>query len=598
MTLAEMRPIEVNALEVNALEVVWALVRYRPARFFFCFVMWGLVHGSPLLFGVLIGAVFDRLAGGAELAATAWTPAIIFAVVAIGRNLIIWLGDIAWIKVWNEQQLQLQRNLLRWLLEAPRARVVPLAPGEAVSTFRDDVEDLLEYYENWVDMGGLVIFGVGSVLVMASIDSAITGLLLIPLVLTVILTQSLSPQIRRRRHAMREATDDVTGFIGETFGAVQAIKLARVEEPVLGRFAVLNKTRHRAALADTFLTEVLRGINRNMSTITIAVVLIAAAGHFSTGAMTVGELTVFLIYLPRLTDYMAFVGDIVAQHRRTGVAFERIRQLAVDAPTMALLDRALVPLSGEIVETPPPDRAWSPLETLVVRNLSHRFPDGEEGIDGVDFEIHRGDFTVVTGKIGSGKSTLVRALLGLVPSTGEIRWNGEVVEDPASFFTPPRSAYTAQVPRLFSETLADNIALGQRTTRERLREAVQLAVLDPDLERLEHGLETQIGARGVKLSGGQVQRSAAARMLATDSELLVLDDLSSALDLHTEAELWSRLFERRDVTCLVVSHRRAALERADQILLMDDGRVVDRGRLPELLDRSALMRDLWEVGER
>jgi ABC-type multidrug transport system fused ATPase/permease subunit len=185
-----------------------------------------------------------------------------------------------------------------------------------------------------------------------------------------------------------------------------------------------------------------------------------------------------------------------------------------------------------------------------------------------------------------------------VPATGEIYWNEELVDDPASFFVPPRSAYTAQVPRLFSESLADNIALGQRATRERLREAVQLAVLDPDLERMEHGLETMVGARGVKLSGGQVQRSAAARMLATEAELLVFDDLSSALDLHTEAELWRRLFEKREATCLVVSHRKAALARADQILLMDRGRLIDQGRLSDLLDRSPLMRELWEVGER
>ena len=103
-----------------------------------------------------------------------------------------------------------------------------------------------------------------------------------------------------------------------------------------------------------------------------------------------------------------------------------------------------------------------------------------------------------------------------------------------------------------------------------------------------------IGARGVKLSGGQVQRSAAARMLATEAELLVFDDLSSALDLHTETELWKRLLAQRDVTCIVVSHRRAALQRADQILLMDRGRVVDRGGLSDLLGRSPLMRSLWE----
>jgi ABC-type multidrug transport system fused ATPase/permease subunit len=185
----------------------------------------------------------------------------------------------------------------------------------------------------------------------------------------------------------------------------------------------------------------------------------------------------------------------------------------------------------------------------------------------------------------------------LVPANGEILWNGEPVADPASFFVPPRSAYTPQVPRLFSESLAENIALGQAVTRERLREAVDLAVLDPDLERLENGLDTLIGARGVKLSGGQVQRSAAARMFATDADLMVFDDLSSALDVHTEAELWKRVFEQRTVTCLVVSHRRAALERADEIVLMEGGRVIGKGTLAELLESSPLMRELWAEEE-
>jgi ATP-binding cassette, subfamily B, bacterial len=584
---------------MSTLRLVWEVIKYRPGRFFFCFACWTIVHGSPLIFGILIGVVFDRLAQGSPVDATAWAPAIVFAVLAIARNGVIWLGDRVWISHVIEGSLQLRRNLLRWVLEAPGSRVLPLAPGEAVSTFRDDIDDLLEYMENWVDMGGLVVFGVGSVAVMASIDAGLTATLLVPLVLTVFITQALSPQIRRKRRAMRTATDEVTGFIGETFSGVQSIKLAAAESSMLGRLHALNEVRHRAALADTFLTEVLRGINRNMSTIAVAIVLLAAAGSIGQGGgLTVGELAIFLTYLPRLTDYMAFLGDIIAQHRRTGVAYERIRGLAVDAPDSDLLDRTRVSLEGEIPEIDLPDIGIEPLERLEVANLRHWFPDGGEGLEGVDFEVERGSFVVVTGMIGSGKSTLVRALLGLVPAEGEILWNGTPVEDPASFFVPPRSAYTAQVPRLFSESLADNIALGQREARERLRDAVQLAVLDPDLERLEMGLHTMVGARGVKLSGGQVQRSAAARMLATEAELLVFDDLSSALDLHTETELWARLLAKRDVTCIVVSHRRAALSRADQILLMDQGKIADRGSLEDLLERSELMRSLWaDAGE-
>ncbi len=156
---------------------------------------------------------------------------------------------------------------------------------------------------------------------------------------------------------------------------------------------------------------------------------------------------------------------------------------------------------------------------------------------------------------------------------------------------PPRSAYTAQIPNLFSDPLRENMLTG--AGEEHLGRAVRLAVLEPDLAQLGHGLDTEVGARGVKLSGGQVQRTAVARMLAQEADLLVFDDVSSALDARTEAELWDGLFSELDATCRGVSHRRAALSRAARILVMEDGRVTDQGTLPELLERSEEMRALW-----
>src|SRR5438046_75031 len=148
------------------------------------------------------------------------------------------------------------------------------------------------------------------------------------------------------------------------------------------------------------------------------------------------------------------------------------------------------------------------LDALEAVGLTYHFPDTGRGIDGITLRLTRGSFTVVTGRIGAGKTTLLRVLLGLLPKeAGEIRWNGQIVKAPASWFVPPHCAYTSQVPHLFSESLRDNILLGLPEVEVDLPAALRAAILDRDVAELEHGLDTLIGPRGVKLSGGQVQRT-------------------------------------------------------------------------------------------
>jgi ABC-type transport system involved in cytochrome bd biosynthesis fused ATPase/permease subunit len=206
--------------------------------------------------------------------------------------------------------------------------------------------------------------------------------------------------------------------------------------------------------------------------------------------------------------------------------------------------------------------------------------DGTVGVQQVDLTIDAGSLVLLTGRVGSGKSSLLGSLPGLVDHEGSIRWNDLEVDDPELFLRPGQVAYVGQVPRVLSGSFSDNIALDHD---RQLQDALDDARLQTDVEEAGgHG--ALIGHRGVRLSGGQVQRLALARALATEAELLVADDVSSALDARTEVELWEAL-RRRGVTVVGCSSKRSALARADCVVVLEDGRVAATGPWSELAER-------------
>jgi ABC-type multidrug transport system fused ATPase/permease subunit len=570
------------------------LIAWRRAEFVKNCLAWTFFHLIPLTYALLIKAIFDTLSGRAPVGRNPWTLIVILASAYVLRQ----INFVYCFQLFSHYNYTLyaflRRNMLDYLTTAGGARILPESPAGAVTLFRDDISDINLYIERWVDVWGNLAYSICAIALLFWIDPVIAALVCVPLFGGTLLIRLLHQTIRKFRLQWREATSRVTDFIGETFAAVQAIKVAGEEDAMTERLRALGHERQKRAVLDVLLIEMIRAFNNGLVYVGVGLMLTGAAWKMGRGSLSVGDLAVFIQILPRVTQVMSFAGNMMAQQKRAGVAIERMENLLVNAPKGQLVNPAPLVLTGPPSSFVSSRREGIRLETLEVVDLSFRYPGTQAGIEGPSFSLRRGDFVVVTGRIGAGKTTLLRVLLGLLPKTaGQVLWNGQPVEDLASFFTPPHSSYTAQIPRLFSETLRDNVLLGD-THDDHLLPALKCAAMEIDLAALENGVGTMVGARGVKLSGGQVQRVSAARMFARGADLMIFDDLSSALDVATEKQLWQSLLSESEATCLVVSHRRPALLRATQILVLENGRITARGRLNDLLATCAEMRRIWD----
>jgi ATP-binding cassette, subfamily B, bacterial len=472
--------------------MVWRMVRLFPGAF--------TVHAlgsitTSLLWlapGLILQQIFDQLTGSAPAMASLWTLLALMLVVGVAdvaSTYALRMGDFFF-----QEKLGalMQLNLMDRVLRRAGALPLPVSTGEALSRFGEDIGDPKDFPTWLPHMFGQMVFAIVAIIIMARIHPLMTVVAVTPGLLGLWLNKLVWPRFLRAMEENSRARDSVIGFLGEIFGAAQVLKVADAEEAAIRHFRTINERRRKAEVAENVTFTLSFTTTEQTAYIGVGLVLLLAGGAIRAGTFSVGDFALFMTYIWYIVDFTRNIGSFIGDYKGQAIRVQRLEEMTEENLADSLLAARPLPLRQEPPPLAAPSKTCESLYTLTVRGLTYRHPGSGRGVTGVDLHLERGDFVVITGRVGAGKSTLLRVLLGLLPrDAGEIHWNGALVDDPSTFFTPPRSAYTPQTPRLYSETLRDNILMGIPADDVDLQAAIHAAVLEQDVaECSRDGLET------------------------------------------------------------------------------------------------------------
>ena len=470
---------------------------------------------------------------------------------------------------WIAVMLRSRTSVL--LGQTAQRRLVRTPPGEVVARAMD-ADRLARYADRWVDLTtGLVIVVLTAVLGQSLLAG---GVLLAVMVASALCSTLGRPVAGRSAAASSTARAQFGRSLVSALESVRTVKLAAATPDVHRHLRSVDGGRVEAAVREHRVQALLDGVPVVMvqcGVVTAWAVLVLGGWDLATALLVTGAVSGF-DWFGRVAGSVITEAPGVRSWMRTTSAF------AGGGDLMRM------PAGVDLVSGAAPAPATAPhgaLRELEVTGLSAVHDDGTVGVSDVDLSVRAGELVLLLGQVGSGKSSLLAALAGLVSSTGEIRWNGTTVTDPEVFLRPGRVAHVAQVPRVLSGTFADNVRLDH--AGRGIDDALEVARMGSDVVEAG-GADAVVGHRGVRLSGGQVQRLALARALACAPALLLADDVSSALDATTEVELWAGLRER-GATVVGATSKRAALAQADRVVVLVQGRVAATGPWSDLSAR-------------
>ena len=557
----------------DLLKVIINFIKKHPMRYLVSFILMIASSIAAVYPARIIGQVVDKIVASELNAEWLWTQ----LVVLVGIILVAYITESIWTYFifigYYEVQKELRVKLLRNNLRKKIPFYAHFRTGDIITRSSEDVSTIGEMmgFGMFALMNSTLLGSVSLYMMVTTISLPLTIAAVLPLPILSYLVYKWGFDLEEEYNKAQNAVSQLNNEVLEMIDGTYVIRAYGQEDAMMDEFRAKTKKAMKQNIIVSEIESRFIPLAQLFMMISFTIALLYGGYLVSTGTILVGDVIAFQVYMGAIMWPMFMIGDIITNYKRGKVATERINEVLKH-------DDEIERGGTKALET---------IESIEFKDFNFTYP-GEEAplLKEINLTLNKGETLGIVGKTGSGKTTLLMQLLHQFPYRGEqLLINGEPLIDYDPQMVAGHLAYVPQEHTLFSRTIRENMLFGKEdATDEEIWEALTLASFDGDVKRMPQQLDTMVGEKGVSLSGGQKQRLSIARAFLRNRECLILDDALSAVDAKTEREIISHLQEERGGCMNIISaHRLSAIRHADEIIVMNEGRISERGSHEELL---------------